>query len=207
VQVRIFMGVGAWLLGVGTATAGSLLAVSLLGQGIAPSASQQLSPDTVIRALSVEATETTGPALSSPLPVPSKARPRKSRSPSAPPPQAQAQPHAQAQPQAKPAVSQPQPSPSAQPTSGTTATPASTVLTSQGGTAVAECVPGGAYLLSWSPTQGYEVGNVTRGPAATTQVVFASTANSVTMVVSCSSGVPTATTTVSPVAGSTHTDE
>jgi hypothetical protein len=29
----------------------------------------------------------------------------------------------------------------------------------------------------------------------------------VTMVVSCSSGVPTATTTVSPVAGSTHTDE
>jgi serine/threonine-protein kinase len=201
VQVRIFMGVGAWLLGVGTATAGSLLAVSLLGQGIAPSASQQLSPDAVIRALSVEATETTGPALSSPLPVPSKARPRKSRSPSAPPPQAQAQP------QAKPAVSQPQPSPSAQPTSGTTATPASTVLTSQGGTAVAECVPGGAYLLSWSPTQGYEVGNVTRGPAATTQVVFASTANSVTMVVSCSSGVPTATTTVSPVAGSTHTDE
>ncbi|HJY96214.1 MAG TPA: hypothetical protein VJ371_14760 [Streptosporangiaceae bacterium] len=200
-QVRIFMGVGAWLLGVGTATAGSLLAVSLLGQGIAPSASQQLSPDAVIRALSVEATETTGPALSSPLPVPSKARPRKSRSPSAPPPQAQAQP------QAKPAVSQPQPSPSAQPTSGTTATPASTVLTSQGGTAVAECVPGGAYLLSWSPTQGYEVGNVTRGPAATTQVVFASTANSVTMVVSCSSGVPTATTTVSPVAGSTHTDE
>ena len=195
------MGVGAWLLGVGTATAGSLLAVSLLGQGIAPSASQQLSPDAVIRALSVEATETTGPALSSPLPVPSKARPRKSRSPSAPPPQAQAQP------QAKPAVSQPQPSPSAQPTSGTTATPASTVLTSQGGTAVAECVPGGAYLLSWSPTQGYEVGNVTRGPAATTQVVFASTANSVTMVVSCSSGVPTATTTVSPVAGSTHTDE
>jgi serine/threonine-protein kinase len=201
VQVRIFMGVGAWLLGVGTATAGSLLAVSLLGQGIAPSASQQLSPDAVIRALSVEATETTGPALSSPLPVPSKARPRKSRSPSAPPPQAQAQP------QAKPAVSQPQPSPSAQPTSGTTATPASTVLTSQGGTAVAECVQGGAYLLSWSPTQGYEVGNVTRGPAATTQVVFASTANSVTMVVSCSSGVPTATTTVSPVAGSTHTDE
>jgi serine/threonine-protein kinase len=201
VQVRIFMGVGAWLLGVGTATAGSLLAVSLLGQGIAPSASQQLSPDAVIRALSVEATETTGPALSSPLPVPSKARPRKSRSPSALPPQAQAQP------QAKPAVSQPQPSPSAQPTSGTTATPASTVLTSQGGTAVAECVPGGAYLLSWSPTQGYEVGNVTRGPAATTQVVFASTANSVTMVVSCSSGVPTATTTVSPVAGSTHTDE
>ena len=104
------MGVGAWLLGVGTATAGSLLAVSLLGQGIAPSASQQLSPDAVIRALSVEATETTGPALSSPLPVPSKARPRKSRSPSAPPPQAQAQP------QAKPAVAQPQPSPSAQPT-------------------------------------------------------------------------------------------
>ena len=42
-HVRILAGVGAWLLGAGTATAGSLLAVSLLGQGIADSPGQQLT--------------------------------------------------------------------------------------------------------------------------------------------------------------------
>jgi hypothetical protein len=75
--------------------------------------------------------------------------------------------------------------------------PVSTALTSQGGTVVAECQPPGAYLVSWSPAQGYEAGKVVRGPATAAQVTFESTANSVTMVVSCSSGVPTATTTVS----------
>jgi serine/threonine-protein kinase len=81
------------------------------------------------------------------------------------------------------------------------------VLTSQGGTVVAECLSTGTYLVSWSPTQGYDVGSVARGPAATAQVTFDSGANTVTMVVSCTAGTPTATTTVSPVAGGTHTDE
>ena len=44
-------GVGAWLLGAGAATAGSLLAVSLLGQGIAASPSQQLTAAAVNQAL------------------------------------------------------------------------------------------------------------------------------------------------------------
>ena len=43
VHMRVAAGVGAWLIGVGAATAGSLLAVSLLGQGIATSTSQQLT--------------------------------------------------------------------------------------------------------------------------------------------------------------------
>jgi hypothetical protein len=60
---------------------------------------------------------------------------------------------------------------------------------------VAECRPGGAYLVSWSPVPGYEAGAVVRGPAATALVTFNSTANSVTMVVSCSTGAPTATST------------
>ena len=41
---------------------------------------------------------------------------------------------------------------------------AGTVLTSQGGTVLAECRPAGAYLVSWSPTQGYEADDVARGP-------------------------------------------
>ena len=52
--MRILAGVGAWLLGAGTATAGSLLAVSLLGQGIAASPGQQLTAAAVSRALARE---------------------------------------------------------------------------------------------------------------------------------------------------------
>jgi hypothetical protein len=41
---------------------------------------------------------------------------------------------------------------------------------------------------------GYEVGDVRRGPAATARVQFESVTEEITMVVSCASGVPTATT-------------
>ena len=40
---------------------------------------------------------------------------------------------------------------------------AGTVLTSPGGTVVAECLAAGTYLVSWSPTQGYETSDVTGG--------------------------------------------
>ena len=55
--MRIVAGLGAWLLGAGTATAGSLLAVSLLGQGIADTQGQQLTAAAVNRALAREAQE------------------------------------------------------------------------------------------------------------------------------------------------------
>ena len=54
---RILFGVAAWLLGAATATAGSLLAVSLLGQGITGSSGQLLTQDAVNRALASEAAE------------------------------------------------------------------------------------------------------------------------------------------------------
>ena len=57
------------------------------------------------------------------------------------------------------------------------------MLTSPGGTVLAECRAAGAYLVSWSPAQGYEASDVTRGPAATARVVFESAAKSVTMTV------------------------
>jgi hypothetical protein len=188
------MGVGAWLVGVGAATAGSLVAVSLLGQGIAPSTSQQLSSGAVNQALAAEAIEASASAFSSPSPTPYKPLPRRTPPPST----TSSQP--QAQPQVKPVATQP--SPTHSPHWATSAwTPASTVLTSQGGTVVAKCISADAYLVSWSPTQGYEVGTVTRGPAVTTKVIFESTANSVTMAVSCPAGVPVANTTVSSGGG------
>ena len=69
------------------------------------------------------------------------------------------------------------------------------MLTSPGGEVVASCQAAGVYLISWSPLQGYEVDGVARGPAATARVTFASNVNQVIMVVSCSGGVPTATST------------
>jgi len=206
--MRIAVGVGAWLLGVGAATGGSLLAVSLLGQGIAASNSQQLTPAAVARALASEASDPTHPAQGSGSPriaTPSPARslrthpqlaatspPQGNATPSGRPASASASPTASHRPRPSGSAS-PTPTPSPAPTQ---TTQAPTVLTSQGGSVVAECVPGGAYLLSWSPTQGYEGGQVVRGPAPTAQVTFNSTANSVLMVVSCSTGVPVATTTV-----------
>ena len=189
--MRVLAGVGAWLLGVGAATAGSLLAVSLLGQGIATGTSQQLTAVAVNRALAAEASDSPGavPGMTSaPSPAPSATRSYQAQVSRTTRPQTGATPSARA------SRSRPAASPSPQPTAA--AGPASTVLTSPGGTVVADCGPTGAYLVSWSPVPGYESGAVIRGPAVTARVTFNSAANSVTMVVSCSAGVPTATTTV-----------
>jgi hypothetical protein len=177
VHRRILFGVAAWLLGAATATAGSLLAISLLGQGITGSSGQLLTQDAVNRALGSEAAEASPP--DSPA-VTATARP--SRAAASPSPPTAATPVT------------PAPSPVA--STATTAPPPSgqgTVLTSPGGEAVATCQAAGAYLISWSPLQGYEIAGVTRGPAATARVTFDSDANRVTMVVSCSAGVPSAT--------------
>jgi hypothetical protein len=188
--MRVLAGVGAWLVGVGAATAGSLLAVSLLGQGIATSTSQQLTAGAVNRALAAEASDSNGVspvATTSPRPSPSRTRSRQVE-PSLIPQETGIRPSAQAS-RSRPASSATKPA--------ATASPSSTALTSQGGTVVAECRAGGAYLVSWSPTQGYEAGPVFRGPAVTAQVTFESAANAVHMVVSCSAGTPNATSTVS----------
>src|SRR5262249_51779022 len=45
-------------------------------------------------------------------------------------------------------------------------------LTSAGGSVVARCVGGDAYLVIWSPAQGFHAGAVTRGPTQTARVTF-----------------------------------
>ena len=189
--MRILAGVGAWLLGATAATGGSLLAVSLLGQGIADSTGQQLTADAVNRALTLESREASSsdvPATHPAVRRPTATRPAPSRVSTA----RQAQPRIT--PSATPDASQTSASPVPSVTGGT-------VLPSAGGTAVAECRSAGAYLVSWSPTQGYEVTGVNRGPAATARLVFESSANSVTMVVSCpdgTAGVPVASSYTQP---------
>jgi hypothetical protein len=171
-HTRILLGVGAWLLGAIVATGGCLLAVSALGRGIAGTSAQQMTPAAVQRALAVDAAES---GTSSPPPVPRRPR---SRPPGAP------RKH-----RARHVTRHPAPPPSTNPA------PQAKVLTSPGGTVVASCSPAGASLVSESPAQGYDVNssNLVSGPAATAQVDFESWHGSVTMVVSCRSGVPVAT--------------
>jgi serine/threonine-protein kinase len=176
--MRILAGVGAWLFGAGTATAGSLLAVSLLGQGIAASPSQQLTGAAVNRALARESRDPgqgVVPAPPSPVHTSGMARPAATRTTASRPVRV------------SPASSTATAAPSAVISPGPQAA-AGTVLTSAGGTVLAECLAAGTYLVSWSPTQGYETSDVTRGPAATARVVFESAAKSVTMTLTCPAG-------------------
>jgi len=182
VHGRILFGIAAWLLGAATATAGSLLAISLLGQGITGDPGQLLTQDAVTRALASEAADASPSTVTSPS--------RQSASPSA-------SASASASPSATHATTATSAPPAPDPAIATTpvAADGSTVLTSAGGEVVASCQPSGAYLVSWSPRQGYEVDGVIRGPAVTARVTFSpvtvsATAREVTMAVSCSAGVP-----------------
>lgn len=69
-------------------------------------------------------------------------------------------------------------------------------LSTPGGSVVARCDPAGtAYLVSWTPAQGYAADDAHRGPAARVWVEFeAGHGRKVTVQVTCRSGVPTATT-------------
>src|SRR5690242_13920985 len=144
--MRILAGVGAWLFGAGTATAGSLLAVSLLGQGIAASPSQQLSGAAVNRALARESRgpgQGAAPAAPSPVRTSGTARPTATRTTASRPVRV------------SPASSAANASSTATAVPPTAASPgpqaaAGTVLTSAGGTVLAECLAAGTYLVSWS---------------------------------------------------------
>jgi hypothetical protein len=76
------------------------------------------------------------------------------------------------------------------------------LLTSEGGTLVASCAGARAYLVSWSPQQGFGSTDVVRGPAINARVTFIGGQLTVTMVVSCGAGVPTATVTAVGAGGS-----
>jgi hypothetical protein len=171
VSARFVVGVSAWLLGAGAATGGSLLAVSLLGQGLAPAPSQQLTVAAVNRAL---ASEAAGAARPPPTPRPSPT----------PPPTPSPRHNKVRRAALAPATPAPQPT--------------SRLLTSVGGTVLASCEAGQAYLVSWSPQQGYGALSVLRGPSATAQATFSDWQRVVIMNVTCSGGVPSATTSIHP---------
>ncbi len=60
----------------------------------------------------------------------------------------------------------------------------------RGGGAVAECVPGGVYLVSWYAHQGYRTDDVDRGPDDDAEVKFVSPDDEDELSVRCVDGVP-----------------
>ena len=70
--------------------------------------------------------------------------------------------------------------------------PGGTLLSSSGGSVLAGCAGSDAYLISWSPQQGYAADDVVRGPAAQAQVVFLAGGAGVRLTVTCAGPVPTA---------------
>jgi hypothetical protein len=68
------------------------------------------------------------------------------------------------------------------------------VLSSVGGSVVAQCSSASpsatAYLVSWSPAQGYSVDDVHRGPAPEVEIAFSSKTTQVDVSIHCTSSGP-----------------
>jgi hypothetical protein len=169
VRSRILLGVSAWLLGAVSATAGSLYAVDQLGEGLLAQHSKEISVATVNAQLALENSDRAGRAAT-PIATPSP-------SPSSP------RPHAHQRTAGAHPSRPPRPVP----------LPSSKLLTSRGGTTAASCDNGLARLVYWSPAQGFEADDVSKGPARVASVTFTDNSGGVMMRVSCSStGVPVA---------------
>ncbi|WP_370376251.1 hypothetical protein [Catenulispora sp. GAS73] len=196
-RAKVSVGVGAWIVGATTATGLSLFAVSYLGDAPHNPQGDTLSVSEVNRALA-SATATPdgssadsappGPAGTSPVrPTPSdSASGTSSGTPSG-------------LPSTGPAASNTAPSSTAgshpwlAPTGSTGSTAAHTVerrLSVDGGSVLAQCQGSAAYLVSWSPAQGYLADGVQRGPARFATVVFVGAANRMEVRVACPAGTP-----------------
>lgn len=178
----MLIGASAWLLGAISATAGSLYAVEELGQGLLAQHTSQVSVTMVNAELARGNAD----------------RPASTPSPSHSP---------AASPNASRAVHKARPAHTRR-TAKPVTRDTSKLLTSSGGTVVASCRQGNAYLLYWSPAQGFATHRFVRGPSPVASVTFTSSSGGDLMKVTCdSSGVPIAH--VSPLGwgGGSHHDE
>ena len=92
-----------------------------------------------------------------------------------------------------PSTTKPTSHPSPSGTPSPTQSPVTALLTSPGGSVVAQCSGAGGrtvYLVSWSPAQGFTVNGVARGPGEEAEIEFESDAHSYTVNVHCSNGYP-----------------
>ncbi len=92
----------------------------------------------------------------------------------------------------------PAPTPLTQPTKATTTDHTTTrTISSPGGTIIARCTAATAYLVAWTPAQGFGVDKYARGPAESVLVQFDGNDEEfedqeITMTVTCPAGEPVA---------------
>jgi hypothetical protein len=159
---RVFASLLAWTVGAVTAVGVGLLALSLIGDGLSVNTGQPLTPDAIAREASSAPEPRPGPPPA-PVVTPTKGTPSK-------------------QPSSRESTGPPAP----------TARPTSRIFTTSGGTAIARCTGNLAYLVSWSPREGYRYDNVERGPDDRVRVRFRSDDHKVDLRVTCVRGVPQA---------------
>lgn len=159
-------GLGAWLLGTLTATTGSMVAVNVLAHHLLDPQTLQLAGTTI----------SADPDPESPSPAPSVTPTPRSTKPAA---------RGSAAPTLKSSAASSQPTPNSA---------AGTLLVFADGSVMATCESAGAYLLYWSPDQGFSVpaDDVRRGPADVASVLFRGQSGSYVMRVTCSGGTPVA---------------
>ncbi|MFC8850966.1 MULTISPECIES: septum formation initiator [unclassified Micromonospora] len=75
---------------------------------------------------------------------------------------------------------------------GSAGTGARRAFATTGGTAVAECGPGGVRLVSWAPAQDHRVADVDRGPDDDVEVTFVGPGGEHDLKVRCVGGEPVA---------------
>jgi hypothetical protein len=157
----------AWIVGAVIAAGVGLLALSLIGDGLSTTTGRPLTPDAVAR----EASAVPAPPTLSESSPPQVAPLASASSPGGTPSKI-------------PAATEPAapPAPATRPTDR--------VLTTSGGTAIVRCTGSLAYLVSWSPNQGYGFDNVERGPGDRVRVRFRSDDNKVDLRATCVGGVP-----------------
>jgi hypothetical protein len=67
------------------------------------------------------------------------------------------------------------------------------LLSTPGGTVVAECAGRTVWLASWTPAQGYRVGDVERGPDDDAEVTFHGSGERIEVEIECPAGRPVPT--------------
>ncbi|MEV0349467.1 hypothetical protein AB0H88_27150 [Nonomuraea sp. NPDC050680] len=173
---RAVLAIAAWTATAMGAVGAGLFALSAIGAGIIDRTVEPMTSAQVQAALADAVTDTPR-ASSTPRPSPTatpSTTPRASRSP-----RTSKAPHAWVG-----------PSPT-QVTRSAVGAPRS--LNSEGGNVLARCEQNLAYLVSWTPMQGYRADDARRGPATDVSVQFEAGDRKVTMTVTCRDGRPAAT--------------
>ena len=167
----LLVGASAWLLGAAIATGGTALAVGGMTHGLFGSGAQQLTQTTL--GSNLAGYHAHGGKRGSPQPSAATGDENDDEETGS-----SGQPGVKAMPPATPSRPRPR--------SG------SSLLVSQGGSVMASCKSGRAYLQYWSPNQGYRSDDVLRGPARQASLVFETFRSELQMLVTCRGSRPVA---------------